>query len=441
VVARDGGIDQYVLEHDTAFHAGLVVLPTWPRLRPKVNPNFYTIGIELEGARDDSWPAAQIQAAATLIADIARRWHIPVDADHVVTHRAIRASTDCPPDSCPVGDIITAAQDRTPILHVPVRTLVRTAARTNLRFGSPSLQGPIIRVIPAGTDVVVPAFTDGGERVQGNVFWYQEEDGGFLWAGSTDVPSPTDATTSAIHPSVSGTTDGMELPESPTPSPPPVGIAAAIDRTTLALPAKGVLDKDTRKDLIVLHFTAGRSARSAFDAWRSDPRRIATSYIVDVDGTIYEVFAPDSWAAHLGVKGTNAHDRRSIGIEIANAGPLQPSSEDPSILNWWPPKAKGASEFTTRFCSLADTDKYVVASYRGKHHFASFRDAQVDATGVLVRELCRQFSIPAALPPISRRFECDVTAFAAYKGVCTHANFRQDKWDIGPAFPWDRLAL
>jgi len=28
-----------------------------------------------------------------------------------------------------------------------------------------------------------------------------------------------------------------------------------------------------------------------------------------------------------------------------------------------------------------------------------------------------------------------------YTGVSSHANFRQDKWDIGPAFPWDRLGL
>jgi N-acetyl-anhydromuramyl-L-alanine amidase AmpD len=48
VVSRDGLVDQYVLESDTAFHAGTVAGATWPRLRPNVNPNFYTIGIELK---------------------------------------------------------------------------------------------------------------------------------------------------------------------------------------------------------------------------------------------------------------------------------------------------------------------------------------------------------------------------------------------------------
>jgi N-acetyl-anhydromuramyl-L-alanine amidase AmpD len=80
-------------------------------------------------------------------------------------------------------------------------------------------------------------------------------------------------------------------------------------------------------------------------------------------------------------------------------------------------------------------------SYRGKSHFARYPDAQVDAVAALVRELCEKFSIPATLPALAGRFDCDVNGFAGYKGICSHANFRQDKWDIGPAFPWDRLGL
>ena len=32
LVCRDGTVDMYVLETDTAFHAGIVVGATWPRL-------------------------------------------------------------------------------------------------------------------------------------------------------------------------------------------------------------------------------------------------------------------------------------------------------------------------------------------------------------------------------------------------------------------------
>jgi N-acetyl-anhydromuramyl-L-alanine amidase AmpD len=444
VVCRSGQIDQYVLEGDTAFHAGIVVGATWPLLRPSVNPNFYTIGIELEGAQADDWPEPQIQATATLIAEVARRCHIAVDAEHVVVHRAIRASSRCPADTCPLPQIIDAARGRTLVARLPRETVVRTLARTNLRQGSPSLQARIVRVIPSGTDVVVTGFTDSGERVQGNPFWYGDEDEGFFWAGATDVPHPTGGETAPPHATTdAASTDAMELATRPqAASPEPVSLGVTVDRTTLVLPAKEIMAEATRKDLVVLHFTAGRSARSAFDTWRNDPQRIATSYIVDVDGTIYEVFPPSFWAAHLGVKGTkNLHDRRSIGIEIANVGPLQPSADDPSVLNWWPRKAKDAPEFTTKFCGLDEADRYVKVEYRQKSHFASFPDVQVDAVAALVRGLCEQFSIPATLPPLARRFECDLNAFATYQGVCTHANFRRDKWDIGPAFPWSRLAL
>src|SRR5258708_4901619 len=48
VVTKSGDIVQYVAEDDTAFHAGMAINPTWSLIKPNVNPNFYTIGIELE---------------------------------------------------------------------------------------------------------------------------------------------------------------------------------------------------------------------------------------------------------------------------------------------------------------------------------------------------------------------------------------------------------
>jgi len=246
----------------------------------------------------------------------------------------------------------------------------------------------------------------------------------------------------------SATTDPMEIEERASVPPAPSSTAPGsnggppVDRTKFILAPKEFAGDVLRKDLVVLHFTAGTTAKSAFDTWRLDPQRVATAYIVDVDGTIYEVFPPQFWAAHLGIKGTNnLHDKRSIGIEIANVGPLQRSIEDPSVLNWWPRRSKDAPEFTTKFCRLEETHRYIPGPYRGKSHFASFPDAQVDAVSALVRSICNQFSIRPTLPAANQRFECDPVTFASYKGVCSHANFRQDKWDIGPAFPWERLAL
>jgi N-acetyl-anhydromuramyl-L-alanine amidase AmpD len=367
VVARDGTVEQYVDEVDTAFHAGRIGNPVWPLLRPNLNPNAYTIGIELEGRAGDGWPAAQVTAAGALISLVAARWDIPLDLDHVIPHRLIRASSGCPPADCPIELIIAIAK---------------------------------------GHDAA-----DAG-------------------IGEADAAAPS--------------TDAMELARAPVRGP---RVRAdledvPIDRETFVLPPKEYFTEATRKDLIVLHFTAGTTARSAFDTWRRDPQHVATAYVVDMDGTIYEVFPPSMWAHHLGVKGTShVHDRRSIGIEIANVGPLQVAADNSSILNWWPRRSKNHPEFTTRYCRRDETERYVQADYRGKQHFASFPHEQVDAVAALVHHLCDRFAIPSTLTPPARRYECDVNAFAGYRGVCTHANFRPDKWDIGPAFPWERLGL
>jgi N-acetyl-anhydromuramyl-L-alanine amidase AmpD len=440
VVGRDGRVEQYVLERDVAFHAGVIVGPTWPRLRPQVNPNHYTIGVELEGDVADGFADPQIAAAAALIADIARRWQFPVSAERVVTHTAIRTSTRCPGEGFPLDQLLALAADHTAPLEQPAQRVVRTLSAARLRRGAPSLAAPIARVVPADTVLAVAGFTATGDRVDGNACWYALVDDEFVWAGATDVPAPVGD--GELSPAEADTTDAMEPAAAPDAAPPSGSLGVAIDRSTMVLAAKEFVGTVTAKDLIVLHFTAGTTARSAFDTWRLKPERVATSYIVDVDGTIFEVFPPRFWAAHLGVKGTkNADDRRSIGIEIANVGPLQPSTSDPGTLNWWPKRSASAGDFTTPFCRVDETDRYVRANYRGKAQFAAFPDTQVDAVAGLVRGLCQQFAIAPTLPAAGRRFDADPGAFASYKGVCSHANFRQDKWDIGPAFPWDRLGL
>jgi len=95
-VGKSGNVHQFVDEGNTAFHAGIVVEPTWRLIERGVNPNFYTIGIEHEGQPQDPWPDDQYRASAALVREIAGRWQIPLDRDHVIMHREIRASKSCP---------------------------------------------------------------------------------------------------------------------------------------------------------------------------------------------------------------------------------------------------------------------------------------------------------------------------------------------------------
>jgi len=109
-VSKAGQLEQFVLEKNTAFHAGRRVRSTCQlvRSRPGLNPNSYTIGIEHEGFAADEWPDAQYQASAELIADICQRQSIPVDRAHIVMHREIQADKSCP-DKCDIEKLVALA--------------------------------------------------------------------------------------------------------------------------------------------------------------------------------------------------------------------------------------------------------------------------------------------------------------------------------------------
>lgn len=210
-----------------------------------------------------------------------------------------------------------------------------------------------------------------------------------------------------------------------------------IDRRRFALPTNQFRDEVTAKDLIVLHFTAGLSAQSAYWSWTATSDRVATSYVVDPDGSIYEFFDPSRWAHHLGVPGAAnpnfLHDRRSIGIEIANPGGLKLDKQNPRQLNWWP------ANYTTRWCTLEENAKYIRRSYRGLDYFAAFPEPQFQSVCGLVNMLCDAFRIPRNVPSPYCRDRYDLAAYAPFKGIASHQNFHPEKTDIGPAWDWPRF--
>ena len=91
-----GEILQLVEETDTAYHAGLKVRPTAKIIlaRPNENPNSYSIGIENVGY--EGITEIQYKKTAELVANICERWLIPIDRDHIIGHREIRADKRCP---------------------------------------------------------------------------------------------------------------------------------------------------------------------------------------------------------------------------------------------------------------------------------------------------------------------------------------------------------
>jgi N-acetylmuramoyl-L-alanine amidase len=187
-VSKTGVVHQYVDENDTAFHAGIVVNPTWSLLKPGVNPNFYTCGIEHEGRPDDVWPDAQLAASAALILQIAARWAIPLDSKHVFRHHEIRASKTCPGNWLQIDNLL-ARIPNSPGLTLIANASVQTVKNVNLRQARPNTAASIVGVIPANTNIAVAGFA-AGERVEGNSYWYANAQGNYFWAGATNMPDP-----------------------------------------------------------------------------------------------------------------------------------------------------------------------------------------------------------------------------------------------------------
>jgi N-acetyl-anhydromuramyl-L-alanine amidase AmpD len=99
-IGRKGELRRYVREEDEAWHAGRILNPsvrlrTGPAGAP-LNPNAYTIGIELEGWAREEPTLAQYYTLALLLQDISRRRAVPLDAGHVWLHREIFAAKTCP---------------------------------------------------------------------------------------------------------------------------------------------------------------------------------------------------------------------------------------------------------------------------------------------------------------------------------------------------------
>lgn len=192
-VGKNGEVHQYVAETDTAFHAGTVDRPTWALMEPganpgpNINPNYYTIGIEHEGFATDVWTPVQVSTSAALIAEVAARWGIRRDVDHVIKHHQIRASKPCPGDKIDIGaQLLGGVVPAKP----PVPNGLVVLRDSNLRRATPSTAAPIVSVMSKGAAFNATDYTSAGERVAGNPFWYRDANGNCLWAGATNIPNP-----------------------------------------------------------------------------------------------------------------------------------------------------------------------------------------------------------------------------------------------------------
>lgn len=184
------------------------------------------------------------------------------------------------------------------------------------------------------------------------------------------------------------------------------------------------------KNLVVLHFTTGYTFDGAYRTFLGKGR-VATSFVVDTDGTIYRLYDERYWSYHLGIKGKDSensyHEKRSIGIELVNPGPVW--YVNGKWIDWWQLKSKKGRTY--------DESQVVVGKNRDADGMVKFPELQTDAVFSLVNWLLTKYDIKRQAPADFCSFQ--LPALRRFEGVVSHQIFRRDKYDVGPAFPAEKM--
>lgn len=182
-----------------------------------------------------------------------------------------------------------------------------------------------------------------------------------------------------------------------------------------------------RKTQIVLHHTVSSNSQSPVNWWKQTPERVACPFIIDKDGTIYQLFDSSCWAYHIGQGSTTQHNKQTIGIEIVNEGLLTQKIIGKDKRFFW---LDGKQEYLGQVFENASL-------WRGSRFFASYTKEQYQAVNELLKELCKDFAIPNK---IATDYEFNKSYFD-FNGIVSHHNLRPDKSDVSIAFDFRILKL
>ena len=215
-ISETGDTVLTVEEKAAAWHAGQVTVnkdkaPTLLKDNWGINPNLITIGIEMEDKnnRNHKYSDAQYSAAVILVADICKRYNIPMDRGHVFMHR----ESDPVNKKDPLGqwnhdkfieDVVTYGEkggvaDTEEKLY-PYRTKVKVLDFVDVLYvrAGPSKIYPLAgsKKLTRNNEVEVVGFVK-GERLEYNEintqFWWKSAKGNYFWAGGSDkIPNLDD---------------------------------------------------------------------------------------------------------------------------------------------------------------------------------------------------------------------------------------------------------
>lgn len=173
-----------------------------------------------------------------------------------------------------------------------------------------------------------------------------------------------------------------------------------------------------KKQIVLHHTVSGPNAKNVITSWGLTPVRIATAFVIDGEGIIYQCFSSAHWANHLGTHNSNNMqlNKQSIGIEICNWGAL--------------------TEKNGRYFTIYDREvpKEEVIDYgmkwRGYRYFHKYKDEQLVSLNNLLQYLSEKYTIPTTYQ--TEMWDLSNKALKGTPGIWSHVSFRADKSDCHP---------
>jgi hypothetical protein len=181
----------------------------------------------------------------------------------------------------------------------------------------------------------------------------------------------------------------------------------------MSLPKSCYSSRKTRKDptQVVTHFDVCLSAASCKRVL--EKKGISSHFVIDNDGTIYQMVDPAYTAWHAGNRGAN---KRSVGIDISNAYYV-----------------KYNKTYKKRTHFLRPILRNIKVHGVNIKKCLGFYDVQLEAYKVLVKTLCEFYDIPQECPvddtgKLIRKVSKDAKT-GKFKGVVCHYHLTRGKID------------
>lgn len=179
--------------------------------------------------------------------------------------------------------------------------------------------------------------------------------------------------------------------------------------------------EEFKKQIIVLHHTAsGPGSQGDIGSWASTPEHVATSHIINRNGSVVQLYNSKYWAHHIGCTHPNNKklNQISIGIEIDSWGILTYDMTN-----------KVFRTYTNAIVPKENVIEYEKA-FRGGRFFERYTPEQIEAVRLLLLHWGKVYGIPLDYKPEMWDL-CD-KAFNCEPGIWAHTSFIKGKSDIHP---------